>query len=124
MFPPLTHSVPLLDASHSYPYLVSINVVLPALIAGNAVILKPSPQAPLVAERLSLAFRLAGVPEHAIQVLHLSPELTMHAVQHELVDSVSFTGSVATGKAINKAVVNAKRFKDVSLEVCLYRMSY
>ena len=101
----------------SYPYLVMVNSVLPALIAGNAVILKPSPQTPLAAERFALAFHNAGVPKDALQVIHLSPELTVKAVQSPLVDFVAFTGSVAGGRAVDIPAAQAKGFKGVGLEV-------
>jgi acyl-CoA reductase-like NAD-dependent aldehyde dehydrogenase len=79
---------------HSYPYLVTINSILPAIVAGNAVLLKPSPQTPLVAERFVDVLHKAGVPQDLVQVLHLSPGLTSYVIQHKLVDFVSFTESV------------------------------
>jgi acyl-CoA reductase-like NAD-dependent aldehyde dehydrogenase len=94
-----------------------INSVLPALIAGNAVILKPSPQTPLTAIRFKEALNDAGFPADLIQVVHLSLPLTQYVVQHSLVNFVVFTGSVAGGKAIEKAAVAAEGFKGVGLEV-------
>ena len=92
---------PILKAwSLSYPYLVSINAVLPAIIAGNSVLLKPSPQTPLTAERFALALTRAGVPPAVIQVVHLSPKLTEYAIKHPKVGFVSFTGSVTGGKFV------------------------
>ena len=108
---------------HSYPYLVMVNSVLPALIAGNAVILKPSPQTPLAAERFALAFHNAGVPKDALQVIHLSPELTSKAVKNPLVDFVAFTGSVAGGRAVDIAAAEAPGFKGVGLEVSTRALS-
>ncbi|KAI0808060.1 Aldehyde/histidinol dehydrogenase [Fomes fomentarius] len=90
-----------------------VNSVLPALIAGNSVVLKPSPQTPLAAERFALAFHNAGVPKDALQVIHLSPELTTKAVQNPLVDFVAFTGSVAGGRAVDIAAAQAPGFKGV-----------
>ncbi|KAG2034376.1 Aldehyde/histidinol dehydrogenase [Suillus americanus] len=104
-------------APWNYPYLVMINSVLPALIAGNAVILKPSPQTPLTAVRFKEALNNAGFPTDLIQVVHLSPPLTRYVVQHKLVDFVVFTGSVAGGKAIETAAVAADGFKGVGLEL-------
>ncbi|KAG1871801.1 Aldehyde/histidinol dehydrogenase [Suillus subalutaceus] len=104
-------------APWNYPYLVMINSVLPALIAGNAVILKPSPQTPLTAVRFKEALNNAGFPTDLIQVVHLSPPLTRYVVQHKLVDFVVFTGSVAGGKAIETAAVTADGFKGVGLEL-------
>ena len=94
-----------------------VNSVLPALIAGNSVIIKPSPQTPLAAERFAAAFHKAGVPQDALQVIHLSPELTVKAVKHTLVDFVAFTGSVAGGRAVDIAAAEADDFKGVGLEV-------
>ncbi|KZT57986.1 ALDH-like protein [Calocera cornea HHB12733] len=82
-----------------------INSVLPALLAGNTVLLKPSPQTPLTAERLAAALHSAGVPAPALQVLHLPPALVAHTAAHPLVNFVSFTGSVAGGKAVELAAV-------------------
>jgi acyl-CoA reductase-like NAD-dependent aldehyde dehydrogenase len=105
------------DGVSSYPYLVSVNVVLPAILAGNSVLLKPSPQTPLTAERFALALIRAGVPKDVIQVIHLSPSLTTYVVEHPLVNFVSFTGSVSAGRSVERAAVGAKGFKGVSLEV-------
>ncbi|KAL5521982.1 hypothetical protein ACEPAF_1838 [Sanghuangporus sanghuang] len=101
----------------NYPYLVTINSVLPALVAGNAVLLKPSPQTPLVAERLQRAFEAAGVPKGVFQAVHLGPEGVEHVVKHKSVDFVCFTGSVVGGKTVEKMAVNAQGFKGVALEL-------
>jgi acyl-CoA reductase-like NAD-dependent aldehyde dehydrogenase len=101
----------------SYPYLTSINSVLPAIIAGNSVLLKPSPQTPLTAERLALALERAGLPENLFQVVHLSPLLATFVVQHPVVSFVSFTGSVAGGRSVEKAATEAIGIKGVALEV-------
>ncbi|KAI0363686.1 NAD-aldehyde dehydrogenase [Pilatotrama ljubarskyi] len=109
--------VVLVVAPWNYPFLVMINSVLPALIAGNAVIIKPSPQTPLAAERFASAFHKAGVPRDALQVIHLSPELTTAAAKHPLIDFVSFTGSVVGGRAVDIAAAEAPTFKGVGLEL-------
>ncbi|KAI0304764.1 succinate semialdehyde dehydrogenase [Russula brevipes] len=109
--------VVLVIAPWNYPYLTMINSVLPAIIAGNSVLLKPSPQTPLTAERFALALHRAGLPESILQVLHLSPTLATFAIQHPLVDFVSFTGSVAGGRSVEKAAVEAPGFKGVALEL-------
>lgn len=101
----------------SYPYLTPINSVLPAIIAGNSVLLKPSPQTPLTAERLALALERAGLPENIFQVVHLSPLLATFVVQHPVVSFVSFTGSVAGGRSVEKAATEAIGIKGVALEV-------
>ncbi|KAF9650369.1 aldehyde dehydrogenase [Thelephora ganbajun] len=111
--------VVLVIAPWNYPYLVSINSVLPAIIAGNSVLLKPSPQTPLTAERFALALTRAGVPFTVIQVVHLSPKLTEYAVRHPKVDFVSFTGSVTGGKLVQEVASHAGGFKGVALEAFL-----
>ncbi|KAF5351256.1 hypothetical protein D9756_008468 [Leucocoprinus leucothites] len=104
-------------APWNFPYLVSINSVLPAIISGNAVLLKPSPQTPLTAERFTLALTKAGVPEDVIQVVHLSPQLSTYVVQHPLVDFVSFTGSVPGGRSVAESAATANGFTGVALEL-------
>ena len=87
-------------APWNYPYLTAVNAVLPALIAGNAVVLKHSHQTPLCAERFLEAFAAAGVPEGVFQYLHLSHEDTARLMADPRVASVCFTGSVAGGRAV------------------------
>ncbi|CAA7268496.1 unnamed protein product [Cyclocybe aegerita] len=107
----------LVIAPWNFPYLVSINSVLPAIIAGNAVLLKPSPQTPLTAERFALALTRAGVPENIIQVIHMSPDLTNSVISKPEVNFVSFTGSVPGGRAVAKAAAAAPGFTGVALEL-------
>ena len=59
-------------APWNYPYLTAVNAIVPALLAGNAVILKHSAQTPLVAERFADGFKAAGLPAGLFQVVHLS----------------------------------------------------
>jgi acyl-CoA reductase-like NAD-dependent aldehyde dehydrogenase len=87
-------------APWNYPYLTAVNAVLPALIAGNAVILKHSHQTPLCAERFLEAFNAAGLPAGVFQYLHLSHEDTARLMADSRIASVCFTGSVAGGKAV------------------------
>jgi acyl-CoA reductase-like NAD-dependent aldehyde dehydrogenase len=90
-------------APWNYPYLTAVNSVLPALIAGNAVILKHSHQTPLCAERFLEAFATAGVPAGVFQYLHLSHDNTARLMRDARVASVCFTGSVAGGRAVVEA---------------------
>ncbi|KAG8874003.1 hypothetical protein FRB98_008682 [Tulasnella sp. 332] len=108
--------VVLVIAPWNYPYLTSINSVLPALISGNSVLLKPSPQTPISAELLQRAFLSAGVPPSVLQVIHLSPDLTARVVASPFVNFISFTGSVATGALVEKEAAGSKGFKGVALE--------
>jgi len=87
-------------APWNYPYLTAVNAVLPALIAGNAVVLKHSHQTPLCAERFREAFVGAGVPAGVFQYLHLSHADTARLMSDRRVASVCFTGSVSGGRAV------------------------
>jgi acyl-CoA reductase-like NAD-dependent aldehyde dehydrogenase len=87
-------------APWNYPYLTAVNSVLPALIAGNSVLLKHSHQTPLCAERFAAAFAAAGVPRGVFQYLHLSHDDTARLVADARVAAVCFTGSVAGGRAV------------------------
>ncbi|HWI99700.1 MAG TPA: aldehyde dehydrogenase family protein, partial [Burkholderiales bacterium] len=65
------HGVVLVVAPWNYPWLTSVNAVVPALLAGNGVILKMAAQTPLVAERYAQAFDAAGLPQGVFQFLHM-----------------------------------------------------
>ena len=102
-------------APWNYPYLTAVNSVVPALTAGNAVLLKHSAQTPLCAERFAEAFAAAGLPEGLFQHLHLGHEAALGLVGSEGVDFVAFTGSVAAGHAVQRAA--ADRFIGTGLEL-------
>src|ERR1700732_2665956 len=89
-------------APWNYPYLTAVNAVLPALIAGNAVVLKHSAQTPLCAERFLEAFLSAGVPVGVFQYLHLSHADTARLMGDSRVASVCFTGSCGRGGALGR----------------------
>jgi acyl-CoA reductase-like NAD-dependent aldehyde dehydrogenase len=90
-------------APWNYPYLTAVNAVLPALIAGNTVVLKHSHQTPLCAERFLEAFATAGVSAGVFQYLHLTHDDTARLMGDSRVASVCFTGSVAGGRAVVEA---------------------
>jgi acyl-CoA reductase-like NAD-dependent aldehyde dehydrogenase len=99
----------------NYPFLIAVNTIVPALLAGNAVILRHSAQTPLVAERFAEAFKAAGLPEGLFQYLHLSHADTADVIRDERINFVSFTGSVSGGHQIQK--VAAERFVGLGLEL-------
>ena len=105
----------LVIAPWNYPFLTAINAIIPAIMAGNSVVLKHSAQTPLVAERFTEAFKAASLPEGVFQYLHLTHEATKECIQSSLVDTVLFTGSVAAGAEIERIV--AGRFIPVGLEL-------
>ena len=102
-------------APWNYPYLTAVNAVIPALIAGNTVILKHSHQTPLCAERFLEAFVSAGVPAGVFQYLHLSHADTARLMGDSRVASVCFTGSVSGGRAVVAAT--AAGFATAGLEL-------
>ena len=102
-------------APWNYPYLTAVNAVLPALIAGNAVVLKHSHQTPLCAERFHEAFASAGVPAGVFQYLHLSHGDSARLMGDPRVASVCFTGSVSGGRAVVAAT--AAGFATAGLEL-------
>ncbi len=102
-------------AAWNYPYLIAVNSVVPALLAGNAVVLKHSAQTPLCAERYAECFTAAGLPAGVFQVLHLEHADTERVIRDSRVDFVAFTGSVAGGHAVQR--VAAERFIGVGLEL-------
>ncbi|GFF78156.1 NAD/NADP-dependent betaine aldehyde dehydrogenase [Aspergillus lentulus] len=100
----------------NYPYLVLVNSLIPAILAGNAVILKPSPQTPTVVEEVAAAFAEAGLPENVLQYFHCgAPEMLEKLVQSPQINHICFTGSVAGGLAVQKAA--ADRIVSVGLEL-------
>jgi len=106
-------------APWNYPYLTAINSIVPALMAGNCVILKHSAQTLLCAERLyqafSESFKQEGFENGVFQYLHLDHQQTKELVRNNAINFVSFTGSVSGGETIEKSV--AGLFKGVALEL-------
>src|SRR5690606_38719888 len=95
--------VVLVLAPWNYPYLTAVNSVVPALMAGNAVVLKHSHQSPLCAERIAEACTTAGFPEGVFQYVDATHEGIASTIAHEHVNSVAFTRIVRAGHADQKA---------------------
>ncbi len=102
-------------APWNFPYLTAVNSVIPALAAGNPVLLKHSAQTPLCAERFAQAFDKAGLPAGVFQHLHLSHAAALQLIESDGIDFVAFTGSVPAGHAVQASA--AKRFIGVGLEL-------
>ncbi|SEL44441.1 aldehyde dehydrogenase family protein [Jannaschia helgolandensis] len=107
--------VVLVVAPWNYPFMTAINTIAPALIAGNAVILKHASQTPLVGERLEQAFHAAGVPEDVFANVFLDHDTTSNLIAARSFGFVNFTGSVAGGQAIERAA--AGTFTGLGLEL-------
>ncbi|MCJ1445837.1 MAG: hypothetical protein MMC23_006342 [Stictis urceolatum] len=100
----------------NYPYLILVNSLIPAILAGNSVILKPSPQTPTIVEQVHKIFLEAGLPEDAIQYFHCSSNETLEKiVSAPEIQLVCFTGSVGGGLSVQKAATG--RVIPVGLEL-------
>ncbi len=109
------HGVVLVIAPWNYPYLTAINTVSPALIAGNAVLLKHASQTLLAGERMVEAFTKAGIPADLFQNIFLDHATTSALIAGNNVDFVNFTGSVGGGQEMERAA--AGTFTGVGTEL-------
>ena len=107
--------VVLVIAPWNYPYLTAVNSVIPALMAGNAVILKHAAQTLLVGERFGAAMEAAGLPEGLFSNIVLNHDQTAATIGSGRIDQVNFTGSVAGGQAMEQAA--AGTFAGLGLEL-------
>ncbi|KAF1919589.1 Aldehyde/histidinol dehydrogenase [Ampelomyces quisqualis] len=88
----------------NYPYLTLVNSLVPALLSGNSVILKPSPQTPTSAEQIQQIFKDAGLPDGVLQIFHSGSLAQIEAIARSpKIQLVCFTGSVANGLAVQNA---------------------
>ena len=102
-------------APWNYPYLTAINTIAPALIAGNAVVLKHATQTLLTGERFEQALAEAGLPENVFANVFLDHETTENLIAGGQFDHVNFTGSVGGGRTIERAA--AGTFTSMGLEL-------
>lgn len=102
-------------APWNFPYMTAVNSIVPALMAGNAVILKHAAQTHLCGERMVESFREAGLPEGLFQFVVANHQMAAEIIQSDQVNYVCFTGSVPAGKAIETAAVG--RFIGIGLEL-------
>ena len=86
--------VSLVIAPWNYPYLTSVNSIIPALAAGNTIILKHSAQTPLCAEQLFLSAKKT-LPKNVFNYLHLNHENSLKVVADKRIAFVSFTGTIS-----------------------------
>ena len=105
----------LVIAPWNYPYLTAINTIVPALMAGNAVLLKHASQTVLAGERFQMAMDRAGMPKGLFQNLYLSHDQTGRILGAGLVDHCNFTGSVSGGRSIERAAAGS--FTSLGLEL-------
>ncbi|KAJ3006692.1 UNVERIFIED_CONTAM: hypothetical protein HDU68_003933 [Siphonaria sp. JEL0065] len=105
----------LIISAWNYPYLVSVNGVIPALLAGNTVLLKQAPQTLSCADRFVKAFQGSGIPDGVFQVLPVDHAVAGVVLKDKRVDYAHFTGSVRGGREVSKTV--ADKFMGLGLEL-------
>ena len=98
----------------NYPWFVGCNVIIPALLAGNAVLYKPSEFAAMTGLEIARLLHEAGVPQDVMACL-VGAGPVGSALLEQKIDGVFFTGSVATGKRIAETV--GHRFIKLQLEL-------
>ena len=99
----------------NYPLLIAVNAVIPAVLAGNAVVVKASERAPGAGEIFSSTFTLSGAPDGLVQTVHSTHDVTSMLVRHPGIDHVVFTGSINGGRAVHRAA--AGTLKPVATEL-------
>lgn len=109
------HGVVFVIAPWNYPYMTALNTIVPALVAGNSVVLKHASQTLLVGERLAEALHAGGVPPDVFQNLTLDHATTEALIRARSFGFVNFTGSVSGGAAIERAA--AGTFTGTGLEL-------
>ena len=97
------------------PQFTTISKIVPALLTGCTVVLKPAPETPLDAYLMAELLQEAGLPPGVVNIVAAGREVGEHLVAHPGVDKVAFTGSTAAGRKI--AAVCGEQLKRVSLEL-------
>ncbi|MBI4883849.1 MAG: aldehyde dehydrogenase family protein [Actinobacteria bacterium] len=92
----------LVVAPWNFPYLTSVNSIVPALMAGNTIVLKHATQTLLCAERYTQAMQAAGMPEGVFQHVHATHADVAKMIGDERIGFVVFTGSVEGGHSIQR----------------------
>ena len=98
------------------PAQLPCNHIIPALIAGNVVVFKPSEKAPATGEMLVRCFHQAGIPTSILQLAIGGPAAGQELVAHDGIDGIAFTGSAHVGISINRKL-SARPDKIVSLQL-------
>ena len=96
------HGIMAVLGPYNFPAHLPNGHIVPALIAGNTVVFKPSEKTPAVGALLVECFHRAGIDKHVVQVLIGGPDEGKALVAHPEVDGVLFTGSAQAGIAINR----------------------
>jgi succinylglutamic semialdehyde dehydrogenase len=98
------HGVMVVLGPYNFPAHLPNGHIVPALIAGNVVIFKPSEKTPATGEFLLGCFHRSGIPEAVVQLLVGGPREGQALVAHDGIDGVLFTGSATVGVEINRTL--------------------
>ncbi len=99
----------------NYPLLIAVNVVVPALLAGNAVLVKHSRLTPLCGDAFAEAFARTSLPVDLVASVHISHDTVARLIDSRAVDFVSFTGSVEGGREVYRQA--SAKLLDMGLEL-------
>ena len=99
----------------NYPFLMSVWKLAPALAAGNSIVFKPSPKAPLSTIKLFEIFEAAGLPKGCVNLLQGDAEVGTEMGENKDVDMITFTGSTKVGQSLMKGA--ASNVKKIGLEL-------
>ncbi|MGC8793759.1 MAG: aldehyde dehydrogenase family protein, partial [Bryobacteraceae bacterium] len=99
----------------NYPLLIAVNVVVPALLAGNAVLIKHARLTPLCGDAFVEAFRKTDLPPDLIASIHVTHDAVRKLIEARAVDFISFTGSVEGGRQVYREA--SKQLLDMGLEL-------
>ena len=91
-------------AAWNYPLLIAVNVIVPSVLAGNAVLVKHATQTALVADQFERAFLEAGAPEGIVQAFPVDHDVAAQVIATRRIGYVSFTGSVRGGRNVARTV--------------------
>ena len=99
----------------NYPLLIAVNIVVPALVAGNAVLIKHARLTPLSGDAFVEAFRRTDLPRDLVASIHVDHDAVRRLIEARQVDYVAFTGSVEGGREVYRAA--SGRLLDMGLEL-------
>ena len=99
----------------NYPLLIAVNVIVPALLAGNAVLIKHARLTPLCGDAFVEAFRKTSLPQDLVASVHVSHAEISKLIEARAVDFISFTGSVEGGRQVYQEA--SKQLLDMGLEL-------
>ena len=99
----------------NYPLLIAVNVVIPGLLAGNAILIKHARLTPLCGDAFAEAFRKTSLPADLVASVHVGHDAVSRLIEERAVDFISFTGSVAGGREVYRQA--SAQLLDMGLEL-------